>query len=627
MITSLNPAFEKITGWSTAEVIGKLFVGLVHPDDVKPAIGHFQRTLRGETTPPFEMRFLMKNGDYRLAEIKVAPPVVANGKIVGIQGIISDITERKRMEESLQASRDYLDKIINSIADPIFVKDRRHCWVLVNDAFCGFIGHGREELLGKSDPDFFPADQVAVFRKKDELVFTTGEEDVNEEQITNADGEIHYIVTKKTLYSDPDGDKFLVGIIRDTSKDKKIQEELRLNYDLQATINGILRASYDNAGITEMLEKVIEQLLTVSWLGLETHGAIFLIENDPHLLVLKAQKGLPELAQAPFNAVPIEKCTCAGTASASGVFADALEGCEQFHYPGIQCNGHYCVPIIVGDKVIGVLNLFLKEHRQRSDRVVEFLHTISTVIGGVIHRKRAEKEKEKFQAQIIQSSKMAAVGQLAAGVAHELNNPLTIIMGNAQFLMNNSACDAPTREIMSEIESASQRCKKIIADLLNFSRMKELQFNLVDINQLVDHVLHLVEYQSDYKNIAVQKSYAAALPQIMVSASHIEQVFLNIVLNAAQAMRNGGSLTITTALSADNKYVNVMFADSGEGVSQEKLSKIFEPFFTTKPKGTGLGLAVSYSIVRQHGGDIKVSSKGAGQGTTFTISFPLKPPS
>lgn len=180
-----------------------------------------------KTGKPLEIEEVAMHDDGLHTYISVKFPIFdENGKVTAVAGISTDISEQKSLEQDIQASRDYFEKIINAVADPIFVKDRKHHWVLLNDALCKFIGYSREELIGKSDYEFFPKEQADIFWAKDEEVFKTGRENLNEEYFTDSQGILHTIVTKKNLYTDGKGEKFIVGVIRDITEQKRAEQGL-----------------------------------------------------------------------------------------------------------------------------------------------------------------------------------------------------------------------------------------------------------------------------------------------------------------------------------------------------------------------------------------------------------------
>jgi two-component system NtrC family sensor kinase len=250
------------------------------------------------------------------------------------------------------------------------------------------------------------------------------------------------------------------------------------------------------------------------------------------------------------------------------------------------------------------------------------------------------KELEGAQAQLIQSEKMAAIGQLSAGVAHELNNPLGGILGYSQFALEKieakELCELTPKDIESykrylrDIETQSKRCKAIVQNLLRFSRTSQIiEFNELDINTVLEETLTFLDHQLMMNQITLRKVYDNNIPKLQGNLGQLQQVFTNIVLNAMHASRPGSSIVVGSrflpSLGEFAGAVEVSIADEGTGISEENLKKIFEPFFTTKEigKGTGLGLSVSYGIIKEHGGEIKVKSK-LGAGTTFTIILPLE---
>jgi signal transduction histidine kinase len=235
---------------------------------------------------------------------------------------------------------------------------------------------------------------------------------------------------------------------------------------------------------------------------------------------------------------------------------------------------------------------------------------------------RANRELKQAQQQIVQSEKLASIGQLAAGVAHEINNPVGVILGFSQFLQRQIPPDDICAEPLSTIERESMRCKQIVQNLLDFARMGDPCWLEVDLHQILGATCRLLEYQLSKDHVELATRFDPHLPPIMADPQQMQQVFVNIVMNAQQAMPQGGRLTIETWVEGET--VAVAFTDEGVGIPQEHQHRIFDPFFTTKEpgEGTGLGLSVSYGIVQRHGGRLQVESQ-VGRGSTFTLYLPV----
>ncbi|MGB2698045.1 MAG: ATP-binding protein [Candidatus Zixiibacteriota bacterium] len=247
------------------------------------------------------------------------------------------------------------------------------------------------------------------------------------------------------------------------------------------------------------------------------------------------------------------------------------------------------------------------------------------------------KELKEAQALLIQTEKMAAVGQLAAGVAHELNNPLGGILGYSQFAIEKISSKTPQdltsddvstyTQYLKDIECQSQRCKTIVQNLLKFARASvEDSFEPLDLNLVVQDTLVFTKHQLDMAKVKLVLELADSLPPIMGSSNQLQQVCTNVILNALHAMPQGGELRIVTGVEEreSKKVALIEFTDTGYGINQENLRKIFEPFYTTKKpgEGTGLGLSVSYGIIRDHNGEILAKSE-IGKGTTFRVLLPV----
>ncbi|MHB1413709.1 MAG: [Fe-Fe] hydrogenase large subunit C-terminal domain-containing protein [Chloroflexota bacterium] len=237
---------------------------------------------------------------------------------------------------------------------------------------------------------------------------------------------------------------------------------------------------------------------------------------------------------------------------------------------------------------------------------------------------RMHHELQEAQAQLIQSEKLASMGQLAAGVAHEVNNPLGTILLCAHMLLRGHGAEAERMHAIRMMIDEATRCRTIVSGLLNFARQGKLSLREVQLNEVLCEVVTLVERQPQFAAVEIRLALDSALPQIEADPSQLKDVFINVVVNAAEAMPDGGTLTIATRWDGE-ATVEASFADTGCGIPEANLEKIFNPFFTTKQigQGTGLGLAISYGIVKMHKGQINVTSK-VGEGTTFTVGLPIK---
>lgn len=258
---------------------------------------------------------------------------------------------------------------------------------------------------------------------------------------------------------------------------------------------------------------------------------------------------------------------------------------------------------------------------------------IVSVVRDITERKRTEDERKTLLEQLVRAEKLAAVGELIAGVAHEINNPLTGIMGLAELLTKEKKAnlDEDIRKDFKSIYQASERIHKIVNNLLRFSHQEAPMRKNIPVSEHIDTVLKIRDYEMKVRNIKVETNYQPDIPQIMADPSQLEQVFLNLIVNAEYAMLEtgkGGTLTINVFLQGEQpeqQKVVIEISDTGSGIPADVLPKMFNPFFTTKPvgKGTGLGLSVSYGIIKEHGGEISVSNRKEG-GAVFTIKLPVQ---
>jgi signal transduction histidine kinase len=229
---------------------------------------------------------------------------------------------------------------------------------------------------------------------------------------------------------------------------------------------------------------------------------------------------------------------------------------------------------------------------------------------------------QKLNEQLTRSEKLAAMGTLASGVAHEVNNPLASISSLIQMMQSGNDLDEKTRENLRLISTQIQRISQVTRDMMDFARVRPAAKNLLDINDIIEMSLRLANFDKSFQKLTLNKNLTGDLPQIYADGDQLQQVFLNLFLNARDAMLSGGELLIKTYF--ENQEIVAEIADSGSGINERDRKKIFDPFFTTKPagKGTGLGLAVCYGIITAHNGKIEIAARDSG-GTSFKIFLPV----
>jgi two-component system NtrC family sensor kinase len=230
-------------------------------------------------------------------------------------------------------------------------------------------------------------------------------------------------------------------------------------------------------------------------------------------------------------------------------------------------------------------------------------------------------EVKAMQAHLIQSEKLAGVGKLAAGVAHEINNPLTCVLTNTSLMLADLPPEDPRREDLQTVVDETLRCRKIVKGLLDFARQTKPQKQRLDLNKVAADVITLVRNQASFQNITIHTDLDSGIPTVLADADQMRQVALNIILNAADAMPQGGEIRVRTLYEPETRQVKMRISDTGPGIPAEIQDKLFEPFFTTKKTGTGLGLAIAYGIMDRHKGSLKIES-ALGHGTTVIVILP-----
>jgi two-component system NtrC family sensor kinase len=251
------------------------------------------------------------------------------------------------------------------------------------------------------------------------------------------------------------------------------------------------------------------------------------------------------------------------------------------------------------------------------DRSASGTDTVHLLIKDIEQRRQMER-------QLAQTDKLASIGEFSAGIAHEINNPLGIILGYTQLLLRREDAHNERHADLKTIEKHVRNCKTIVEDLLNFARSSPPVKGRFDIHLVIDEVVEFIAQHARLEQVRIERCYGSEIPPLLLDEKKIRQVLINLIMNARYAVGRQGTIRIETELNEDRSSVLVRVIDDGCGIEKKNLNRIFDPFFTTKPtgQGTGLGLSVSYGIVHNHGGEITVEST-PGEGSTFTLKLPL----
>ena len=556
------------------------------------------------------------------------------------------------------------------------------------------------------------------------------------------------------------GVEYGLALLRRRAEFAKLTKRLEHHLKMQAALNRVIRAALESYSLEEVLRRALKEAMSLGWLAFEAKAAVFLAEEGR--LVLKAHLGLGTERLKACGKVAFGECLCGEAAERRQLVFSPRVGKRHKKLLGDERDhGDYCVPIMRGDELLGVLNLYVKAGHKTEEGEAAFVKGVSDVLAALIarvraeeaaqkaatlyrdilenttdlvqsvdmngrflyvnrawlktlgytkedvgkmtlfdvlapsvrehcttiftrakegeqlehietvfltkdgrevelegtcslqyergkpvalramfrdvtKRKEAERQAREVEAQLVRAQKMEALGLLASGVAHDFNNVLTAIQGTAELALMDIPEDDPTHEMLRRILAACKRGASLARQLLLFSRKQPVKPKPLNLNRTVENLLKMLERLIG-ENIKVKAELEPALWMVVADEGSIEQVLMNLVVNARDAMPHGGTITIKTENiiltnqdveiipnATPGRFVRLSVSDTGVGMDKKTLEHIFEPFFTTKSegRGTGLGLAVVYGVVRQHNGWINVYSE-PGKGTTFKIYLPV----
>jgi len=596
VIRYVSPSVQRILGYKPEELIGRLSVDVVHPDDLPKVAKGFEEAIQKPGVPVVTAcRCKHKDGTWRVIEgtgINYLNRPTVNGFISSMH----DITERKKMEEALRESEEKYRKQFEEALDAIFVVDAETGIIVdCNRATSELVGREKSELIGKHQRILHPPQQIeGEFSKTFKQHLKEKEGQVLETQVITKKGEIKDVAVKANVF-ELQGEKMLEGIFRDITENKQAEEAVR---ESQQKFE---RLFMNNPEAADYLDLDFH-ILNVNPRFEELFGYSLDEVKGKHINDVVVPKDKMEEAE------DLDRKARKGYA-----YHDTVRKRKDGSLVPVSISA---APIIVEGQPVGTVGLYkdITERRQMEKKLEEYSEHLEELV-----EKRTE-ELTEAQERLIKSERLAAVGELATMVGHDLRNPLQSI-NNATYYLSNELLRLPVSqkaiEMLQVINDSVDYADKIIRDLQDFSSTKKSIVKKTNINTIVKETLSQVETPKNIELI----TELGRFPRIEADKNQIKRAFLNLAVNGIQAMENGGRLKVSTKKTRD--FVEVSFEDTGIGLPKEKMKKLFTPFFTTKAKGLGMGLAICKKFVESHGGSIEVESE-EGKGSTFTVKLPIQ---
>ncbi len=723
VITYISPLIESLSGYYTSEIISKTFKEFVYPEDLPEVKKRFQKVLKG-IIEPIEFRLVDRSGDLLWVYIS-GRPIYKNDRIVGFQGTMTDITERKKAEEALRESEERFRRIFENIRDMYYRADLEGKLTMVNPLGVRMMGYdGPEEVIGKDIAEEFyhrPEDRTAVMEELEKH----GEIKNREIIIKRKDGTPAILEVSSHLVYDETGKPIAIeGLARDITERKRAEEALReseeryrdliegtfdmvqsvrpdgsfffvnkswmeaLGYNEEEladiTLFDIIHPEYlshckkifskiiagkyirniEAAFVTkDGWEILVEGNATPRYLGGEVVGtqAFFRDVTERKQAEIELRKARDELEtrviertaalrksesqlQERLNELtclfkirqefdkghPLEntliRCTehirqGLNAPERKGVAITLDDRHMVFDMKFMPSDNCLRIPLVISGRRRGSLHVYCyasdsKYQPFEQDLAKEAGATLSSFI-----------QNRELQAQLVQTEKLAATGRVAAGVAHEINNPLGAIRNSLYILKDVIQADHDDYSYVELIEAEIDRMAGIIAQLYDLYKPTSRKTQPVKLNNVVDNVLKMMQAKIHRGKVNVHDRLDRSIPRLNTSVDQLTQVLYNLIDNSLQAMPDGGFLTITSEMSSGRTELSI--TDTGKGIPDDVVPHIFEPFFTTKGmndipgEGMGMGLSLSRSIMESLGGGISVRT-ALGKGTTFILDFPAE---
>jgi PAS domain S-box-containing protein len=585
-VAFLNPHAEEMLGWPVEEVLGKNWIEEFVPEEGRARLREVLDAVKqGEEVRPDENEVLCKDGSRRRFAWTDCPIRDGSGKVTGVVGIGIDVSVEHGIRKELEDKESRIRAAMENMVDGFITIDDRETIESFNPAAERMFGYAAGEVIGRSVHILMPEPHQREHDEHMSRYLRTGEARIigvgREVAGLRKDGStfpLSLAVAEMPL----GGRRMFVGTLRDLSKEKALLSAVESEQRLKAAI---VEASTDAV------------------LGLDEDGRI--LSWNPAAVAILGYEAEEALGRHYSFLIPPDSGQAGETERIERIFQER-----------------------------GDLRNYATRRRRKDGREIQVILSRTALrndegeLIGYSAILRDVTEENLLREQVHQSEKFSAIGELAAGLAHEIGGPLSVISGNAEFLIESLDAEDPRREDAEGVAKECESVASLIRRLLDFSKPAMLETGPVDVNECLRNILFLVRKQISKEAIEIKLDLQVGLPPILGDSNQLEQVVMNLLMNARRAMPEGGRLTIESFSAVDGsgdrrRNVGVRIQDTGVGIAEKDLPRIFDPFFTTREpgEGTGLGLAVSRRIVTDHQGKLSVASR-LGEGAAFTIELP-----
>jgi len=520
-----------------------------------------------------------------------------------------------------ELATDYMKSVLDAFPFYVMLIDAEHRIVCANAAVATSLGVNPDDILG----DFCPTVVHGITGPYEGCPLEKARRLGKAVEIEIKDAKTQRVLRSgvfPTQYETSPGCTLFLHTVRDVTEQHEAERAARRAHDAQRFVNDVLRLSLQEISLDEILDRVAKQICAIPWLSSRPQAAILLADEQTATLRLRTEHN-SRGRQLACQTVPYGKCVCGRAAArrapqfSKHTGVGASEGTV-----GAEDHGHYCLPILHGDTLLGVLSIGLDGDHVRSEDELDFLSAVADTLASVIKRKRAEDLQRQHHSVAVARERMARVGELSAGVAHTIRNPLHGVMSCVDLLDDSASKGDPApADIIALMRDGLERIERVTRRLLSLTRGGRTERALTNVGSLLDDLVDFTRIQASKRGVQLQLD-AGFRGDAVLSPDGVVEGLTSVISNALDACASGKTVTVRSVVRGSATLV-LEVQDDGEGISDEDLPHVMDPFFTTKPigAGSGLGLAITKRVMYDHDGEVEIASR-KGEGTTVSLVFP-----